>query len=1147
METVTNIPETCDGVDNDCDNDIDEGFDLGAACDTDDSDECKNGLTECNAVGDGVTCISETVTDIAEVCGDQLDNDCDGTVDEDCVTSICGTVTALGPLPLPIAGASVSLAGGTAANVVAGAVTDAAGHYCIDNVPMQFADAGGFFMSAKHEGYATENKSSTDGDFVVVAGTENTVDFQLEPLGEQFSCLDEDFETETAWTTTESGLGVGWTQRPNGTLLNSAVGTCAVLAADESCAPGDGCAICANDTDPACIPTPGAIGNAYSGNWAFWFGHSENGNYLSEGGTCDAATAGGLGESVSGSLTSPPFEIDPSLEPTLLRFRSWWEIESVDPQPPEAFGYDQMRVEIVDVTGAVTLIGWMNPAIDQNGGNDEPYSSGGYLTAPTWNLYEFDVSAFAGQQVQIQFTFDSADGSYNAFRGWVVDKVSVTGGGCLPPPPASICGTVTTAGPVPVGIADATVSLAGGTPDNVVTSATTDENGDYCILDVPMQFADQGGFFMAAKREGYFTQHKSTDNGDFVVIDNQENTVDFQLLPQPEEPLCIAEDFEGPSDWTTSDPVLGVGWAVRQNGSLVNTAVGQCTVISELEDCAPGPGCPICADKSDPGCIPEPGSVGNAWNGAGAMWFGDPGDGNYLSDGAFCDDVNLGGSGEQVAGSLTSPPILLNPGNGVTTLRFRAWWEIEAVDPQAPNNDGYDQMRVEVVDAQGLVTLIGWMNPDIDQDGEADEPYSSGGYLAPPTWNLYEFDLSPFAGQEISVQFTFDSDDGSYNGFRGWIVDTITVSGDACGPPPPPMICGQITDILTGVPLVGASVTLSVENAANVVAGTNTDDTGSYCIEDVPPGYDNLGGYFVTAKHTGYLSALASSVAGDFAVLPVGTTTVDLALALLPPNQTCFEDSFEIFTPETSWTASGFIDGVGWNRRANALLTNAAIGMCVALSDTEANCVADPSCGICVNPTDPGCMPAPGSIGNAWDGLYAYWFGNPSTGTYTGSYLGGTGICGVNDGGTSSAPAMTGTLTSRKVFVPAGDFGTATLQFRSWFEIESVDAQAPPPFGNGYDGMYIELVDPATGAVNTIGYLNPEVDVSGNLQDPYSSGGHLAPPVWNLYEFDIASEIPPGNEVQVQFRFDTLDGSYNGFRGWLIDDVRIVGTKCQPN
>lgn len=73
--------ETCDGLDNDCDSSVDEGNpEGGASCSTGMATPCETGTVTCT----GATLVCQADTTALEICGDSLDNNCNGAVDDNC-------------------------------------------------------------------------------------------------------------------------------------------------------------------------------------------------------------------------------------------------------------------------------------------------------------------------------------------------------------------------------------------------------------------------------------------------------------------------------------------------------------------------------------------------------------------------------------------------------------------------------------------------------------------------------------------------------------------------------------------------------------------------------------------------------------------------------------------------------------------------------------------------------------------------------------------------------------------------------------------------------------------------------------------------------------------------------------------------------
>lgn len=191
----------------------------------------------------------------------------------------------------------------------------------------------------------------------------------------------------------------------------------------------------------------------------------------------------------------------------------------------------------------------------------------------------------------------------------------------------------------------------------------------------------------------------------------------------------------------------------------------------------------LAPDDSSAGKIPEPFDGGACWYGQATG--GDIGTGNFLGNFELTqggDELFGGESDRPNGGVLVSPTIDLTNTTAPLALSFRTWWEIESVNP---NENGFDLMIVEYsLDDGSTWNDLARLNPLSDPESgcidRAPLPFSNRGFNRAPAWLWQEpIDISELAGEaNTKIRFVFHTQDELYNGFRGWLIDDVRITGE---------------------------------------------------------------------------------------------------------------------------------------------------------------------------------------------------------------------------------------------------------------------------------------------------------------------------------------------------------------------------------
>ncbi|WP_180135741.1 carboxypeptidase regulatory-like domain-containing protein [Acinetobacter sp. YH12070] len=346
-----------------------------------------------------------------------LDQDCqtlsDTPVNDAVVGTLSGQVIFKGK---PLANAQVALSGGAATNgAFVSAITDANGYFTLSfNVSNALLEAlKNATLTISGAGINTITKKVT-----VIASSASGYQFEVLPETTSADAIwretfEADSATRNAWTRSQPSVAnVDWQLLNKGhNIRNNQVNQRVRLAP--------------NDQSQGKVPEP------LQGNTAYWYGDKVNGNFI--GALSDSSTAlefdGGTSQhDNTGELISPAINLSQYQAPLSLSFKTWWEIESVNPNNQ---GFDLMNI-LVSTDGGKSFktLARLNPLADPSSAYERapiPYSNLGFNLAPAAVQQEaISLDEYAGKaNVQLKFQFRTVDQLYNGFRGWMIDDVVI--------------------------------------------------------------------------------------------------------------------------------------------------------------------------------------------------------------------------------------------------------------------------------------------------------------------------------------------------------------------------------------------------------------------------------------------------------------------------------------------------------------------------------------------------------------------------------------------------------------------------------------------------------------------------------------------------------------------------------------------------
>ncbi|HEX9744012.1 MAG TPA: carboxypeptidase-like regulatory domain-containing protein [bacterium] len=274
-----------------------------------------------------------------------------------------------------------------------------------------------------------------------------------------------------------------------------------------------------------------------------------------------------------------------------------------------------------------------------------------------------------------------------------------------------------------------------------VAGGETDENGYFNMTNLARDSFDGtlNTYFLTVNASG----HEGQVHGPYSTAANETEYYVFALDAHGQTPVW-EDDFETDMGWGMA------GYYHRQeySPSIVNMSYLPQNQWLWLP-----------AGEPYGGAIPPPPHGGEYY-----LWYGEEQYGNFIGEpDSFNTQWGGGDSLFEHFGTATSPSIDLSDYTEAR-VEFDMSWIIEGVQPA-----DFELMHFYVngVDTRFFNTFI--------EPGPSAFTASMSGWNRPPIWMHFVYDISAYAGGNVTLSFAFSTEDSLYNGCRGQFIDNVQV------------------------------------------------------------------------------------------------------------------------------------------------------------------------------------------------------------------------------------------------------------------------------------------------------------------------------------------------------------------------------------